>query len=92
MAKKGGITLSAPVSAASLNGIGACSNRVDNWCDERTALESSPLYTKWENDWNADLSCEAYCRFLCLVSVSRVDWASCECRVNARMRFGVRPD
>ena len=81
-----------PTSVASLNGIGACSRRVDNWDDERTASKSSPLYTKEENEWNADLSCEAYCRFRCLVSASRVDCASRECCVNARTRFGVRPD
>ena len=63
MGKKGGTTFNAPVSAASLNGVGACSKRADNWDEERTASGSSPLYTNWANDWNSELSREAYRKF-----------------------------
>ena len=45
----------APVSVTSLSG--AC-YRMDNRDDERTASGSSPLYAKWENEWDVYLGCK----------------------------------
>ena len=61
--KKRDVTFNVWVIDASLSGIGACSSRVDNWDEERTASGSSPSYTNWANDWNSELSRAAYCKF-----------------------------